>query len=79
MRLLLLSFLAIYLVFASEGQKCESNPLKDKEYCRYFWSICKSLGLKRLDGIKSCLEKSQSYEEGVKCFESSWLEDLFRR
>ncbi len=79
MRLFLLSFFAVYLAYASEGQKCESNPLKDKEYCRYFWSICKNLGLKRLEGIKSCLEKSQSYEEGVKCFERSWLEDLFKR
>ncbi len=64
---------------ASEAQKCESNPLKDKEYCRYFCGFCKSLGVKRLEGIKACLERSQSYEEGVKCFERSWLEDLFKR
>ncbi|MFN3598157.1 MAG: hypothetical protein ACK4VK_00250 [Aquificaceae bacterium] len=60
----------------SQERDCSTNPLKDKDYCKYFWSLCKSLGLKRLDGIKSCLEKSQTYEEGMKCFERSWLEDL---
>ncbi|MFN3870498.1 MAG: hypothetical protein ACK4MW_03310 [Aquificaceae bacterium] len=75
--------LLLLLIFSSfslsqEGN-CTTNPLKDKEYCRYFWSLCKSLGLKRLDGIRACLERSQSYEEGLRCFERSWLEDLFSR
>ncbi len=79
MRFVLLPFFTLYLAFASEGQRCESNPLRDKEYCRYFWGVCKNLGIKRLEGIRACLEKSQSYEEGTKCFERSWLEDLFKR
>lgn len=82
MRLLLIFFSLIFGAFVwaqEDSQRCQTNPLRDKEYCRYFWSACKNLGIRRLDGIKSCLEKSQSYEEGVKCFERSWLEDLFRR
>ncbi|MFN3975823.1 MAG: hypothetical protein ACK4LT_02040 [Aquificaceae bacterium] len=77
--------LLVFLVFSAfalsqepSGQ-CQSNPLKDKEYCKYFWALCKGLGIKRLEAIKSCLEKSQSYDEGVKCFERSWIEDLFTR
>lgn len=78
--LILLNLLFALHVWAKDDtQKCQTNPLRDKEYCRHFWSLCKSLGIKRLDGIRGCLEKSQSYEEGVKCFERSWLEDLFGR
>lgn len=79
MKLILLFMMILSTVYSAESQKCESNPLKDKEYCKYFWSLCKSIGIKRLEGIKSCLEASQSYEEGVKCFERSWIEDIFKR
>ncbi len=78
MRKVLLILLVVFGFSLSQERECQNNPLKDKEYCRYFWSLCKRIGMKRLDGIKQCLEKSQSYEEGVKCFERSWLEDLFK-
>ncbi|MEN3028216.1 MAG: hypothetical protein ABDH29_03135 [Aquificaceae bacterium] len=79
-KLLLSLFFVSLSAFSQEGSKdCQSNPLKDKEYCRYIWGVCKGLGIRRLEGIKSCLEKSPSYEEGVRCFERSWIEDLFKR
>jgi len=79
MRLLALLFLIAFAFSQQPSGQCQNNPLKDKEYCRYFWALCKNLGIKKLEAIKSCLEKSQSYDEGVKCFERSWIEDLFSR
>ncbi|MCS6957408.1 MAG: hypothetical protein RMK75_02980 [Aquificaceae bacterium] len=79
MNIFLIFFLLISYAYPQESRECPTNPLRDKEYCKYFWSLCKGLGIRRLDGIKACLEKSQSYEEGIKCFERSWIEDLFKR
>ncbi|RMH02499.1 MAG: hypothetical protein D6699_05865 [Aquificota bacterium] len=75
-----IAFALLSLSFAQEGQKnCNTNPLEGKEYCKYFWGICKTLAVKRLDRIKACLEKSQDYQEGKRCFERSWIEDLFQQ
>jgi hypothetical protein len=74
-----LLLLALSSSLLAQETRCESNPLKDKEYWRYAWSLCKTLAVKRLEGIRVCLEKSKSYEEGSKCFERSWIEDLFQQ
>lgn len=80
MKRLFVATLLLGLSFAQEGQKtCNTNPLEGKDYCRVFWGICKTVAVKRLDGIKNCLEKSNSYEEGKRCFERSWIEDLFQQ
>ncbi|MEZ0361158.1 MAG: hypothetical protein ABWK04_04555 [Hydrogenobacter sp.] len=62
-----------------EEKSCNTNPLKDHDWCKYAWFLCKKATLYKLEKLRDCIDKSQTYEEGSACFERSWIENFLQR
>ncbi|MCS7084392.1 MAG: hypothetical protein NZL90_05370, partial [Aquificaceae bacterium] len=59
----------------SETKDC-SNPLKNNQFCKIAWSLCKSVALRRLNALSECIKQSKSHEEASACFDRPLFIDL---